>query len=485
MAHPSRTISAASAESSPAASCREVLVAGYLRSANGLGETGRSVVRALTAAGLKVRTRAYDLDFTHVVDGMEDSDSIGGDDCPLIACMNADYLPKLVRRLGPEHVSRRRIIGVWFWETESPPAYAERAYPFVDEVWTASEFTRASFLRNSPVPVRVFPHPLDVSALADALIPEDFTWAGRFVYSFTFDYNSGLDRKNPGAVCAAFRAAFPDPGVPLPCGRVPMLVIKSVHGHHFPIEACELARTAHGRPDILILDKFLSPPERDGLARRADAVVSLHRSEGLGLTILEAMALGKPCIATGYSGNLDFMTPANSFPVRYQLKPVGSGSLHYPPNDHWAEPDTPHAAELMHRVAFDPEHALAIGARAREDVNARHPHAVAGKVLAGLLDEANTGPIREKDFSRLVSPHKQAGQVLTAVKEGIKSRRARGKTPGSTQQSSKTLKAIESDLLKLVKAQRLIRKSIKEKEAALDQRLAYLESLIQNLGKNP
>lgn len=262
-----------------------------------------------------------------------------------------------------------------------------------------------------------------------------------------------------------------------------MLVIKSVGGNKFRIESEELVRAGGGRPDILFLDAFVSSADRDGLARRADAVVSLHRSEGLGLTLLEAMALGKPCIATGYSGNLAFMNEENSFLVRYHLKAVGPGSIHYPVDDFWAEPDTADAAELILKVAREPEHAMAVGSRAREQVRARHTHAAVGLELARSLAELSASPTRVKDYSSLISTHARAGKVLSDLEAGIKQRRAQSKSSRNGSPNSGTIEDVYSEMLELVKAQRLIRQSIKEKEDQLNQRIAYLEKIIQSLVK--
>ena len=99
-----------------------------------------------------------------------------------------------------------------------------------------------------------------------------------------------------------------------------------------------------------------------------DCYVSLHRAEGFGLTMAEAMAIGKPVIATGYSGNVDFMSGENSYLVDYALGRVGPDCEIYPPEGEWAEPSIEHAAELMRRVRDEPAEAAAKGGRARADV---------------------------------------------------------------------------------------------------------------------
>jgi hypothetical protein len=114
--------------------------------------------------------------------------------------------------------------------------------------------------------------------------------------------------------------------------------------------------------------------------------VSLHRSEGFGLTMAEAMYLGKPVIATAYSGNLDFMTDENSYLVDYELVPIGADAAPYPPGGEWAEPDVEHAARLMRRVFEDQAESRDRGARAASAIRETHSAATAGARMAERLD---------------------------------------------------------------------------------------------------
>jgi SAM-dependent methyltransferase len=127
-------------------------------------------------------------------------------------------------------------------------------------------------------------------------------------------------------------------------------------------------RATEGRRDIHIVDRFVSEPERAALMQRCDAYVSLHRAEGFGLTLGEAMALGKPVIGTGFSSNLDFMTPANSYLVDHEMTQVGPEGENYPAEGTWAEPDLDHAAALMREVWQNQDEARARGERARRDI---------------------------------------------------------------------------------------------------------------------
>ena len=154
----------------------------------------------------------------------------------------------------------------------------------------------------------------------------------RFVFLFCFDFRSMAERKNPAGTCRAFIKAFPEA---LPDG--PICVIKSVAAYPDNIaEFLDLQRQFRSRPDIIFMDGWLSPEQRDALMNRADCYVSLHRAEGLGLTLMESMSLAKPCIGTAYSGNMDFMTTENSWLIPYQMIPVGRRRWPFSSDHTWA-----------------------------------------------------------------------------------------------------------------------------------------------------
>ena len=136
----------------------------------------------------------------------------------------------------------------------------------------------------------------------------DLAQDDRFTFLFMFDFFSTLQRKNPLGLIDAFTRAFaPDEG--------PRLLLKTINARFRPEAADELRRRIGERPDIELVDRYLDPRQNAALIARADCYVSLHRSEGFGLTLAESMALGTPVIATGYSGNIDFTTPSNSYLV--------------------------------------------------------------------------------------------------------------------------------------------------------------------------
>jgi glycosyltransferase involved in cell wall biosynthesis len=282
-----------------------------------------------------------------------------------------------VEGVGADYFHGPRI-GIWGWETNSIPSRWRRAFTLVDEIWVYSRFMAENIGAASPVPVIALPPPVQAPAAASEPlrlgVPEGY------LFLFAFDYLSTIQRKNPIGLIEAFKRAFAP-------GEGPRLLIKTINGPLRPLAEEAVLWAAYGREDIHIVDCSLSGAQRDGLMAACDCYVSLHRSEGFGLTMAEAMAIGKPVIGTGYSGNVDFMTAENSYLVDYEIGRVGPDCEIYPADGEWAEPSVEHAAELMRRVWESPEEARGLGARASEDVARTLSPEVTGGAMRRRLEE--------------------------------------------------------------------------------------------------
>ena len=343
-----------------------VRVTGYLGHVLGLGSAARGYAEGLAAAGVALSTVAIPLDhlqapvalgaeygqhsYQEVVDE-------GGHGFELI-CVNADELPQVIDRLGADYFPGRRI-GVWGWETNSIPSRWKKAFAMLDEIWVYSRFMAKNLGAAAPVPVVALPPPVQAARRTGGSIRLGVPPG--FLFLFVFDYLSTIQRKNPVGLVEAFKRAFAP-------GEGPQLLMKTINAPLRPYAEEEVLWATEGRADIHVIDRSLSGVEKDSLMFGCDCYVSLHRSEGFGLTLAEAMAIGKPVIGTGYSGNIDFMNEENSFLVEYKITRVGPGNEIYPPDGEWAEPSVEHAAELMRRVYERPADAARIGARARDDV---------------------------------------------------------------------------------------------------------------------
>jgi glycosyltransferase involved in cell wall biosynthesis len=374
-----------------------VRLTGYLGHTLGLGAAARGYVDALGAAGVPVSTVSVPLHHLALPVALEEAygrhgfeDLVhGGRHGFEIVAVNADELPDFVQRLGDHYFEGPRI-GIWGWETNAIPERWRRAFDLVEEIWVYSRFMAENIGAQSPVPVLALPPPVrrpDGSPAQSRLgVPDGF------LFLFVFDYLSTVQRKNPVGLVEAFKAAFAP-------GEGPQLVVKTINAPLRPLSEEEVLWAAHGREDIHVIDRSLSTSELNGLMAGCDCYVSLHRAEGFGLTIAEAMALGKPAIATGYSGNVDFMNSANSYLVDYTIGRVGPECEIYPPEGEWAEPSIEHAAQLMRRVVERPDEAAAKGEQAAADVARLLSAEAAGTRMRARLEQLAGGSAAAPDSS--------------------------------------------------------------------------------------
>ena len=297
-------------------------------------------------------------------------------------CLNPDMLQPVRQLLAETSAAGGYNIGYWFWELDRIPREWGRALDLVDEIWVATEFVADAMRRATSKPVVKIPTPIEVvqagtHARADFGLPE-----GPFLFLFAFDFNSFSRRKNPEAAVDAFRLAFG------PDRRDVGLVIKSVNGANQPGLLRALSERIGADDRIVILDRFMTRQEVTGLQGVADAFVSLHRAEGLGLGIAESMWLGKPVIATGYSGNMEFTTAGNSCLVGYDLVPIAKGEYLYDDRQfQWAEPRVDEAAAHMRRLVDDVEFRQRIAAQGQHDIRARFTYANAAELMRARLSE--------------------------------------------------------------------------------------------------
>ncbi len=378
----------ATAKASTADGALAVRVTGYLSHTLGLGSAARGYVEALGAAGVPVSTVSVPLHHLALpVDlaaeyGRHDFDDLvhSGRHGFEIVAVNADELPAFVERLGEDYFEGPRI-GIWGWETNSVPERWQRAFALVDEIWVYSRFMAENIGAVAPVPVRALAPP--VQAPKSEAQPLRLGVGQGFLFLFVFDYLSTVQRKNPVGLVEAFKLAF-EPG------EGPQLLIKTINAPLRPLAEEEVLWAADGRPDIHVVDRSLTREELGGLMGACDCYVSLHRAEGFGLTMAEAMAIGKPVIATGYSGNVDFMSVENSYLVDYTIGRVGPECEIYPPEGEWADPSVEHAAQLMRQVHDDPAEAARRGAQAATDIARTLSPQATGAAMRRRLEELSS-----------------------------------------------------------------------------------------------
>lgn len=372
-----------------------VNVAGYLDTESGMGEAARLSIRSLESAGVpmvlnNVTSRLRMLDPTY-------KDFTESNPHPFnLVHLNADNMESFARARGRRYFRDRYTIGFWFWELTEFRRDWMPAFAFVDEVWTASESGRVTLAGCAPLPVVYMPLPIVVPT-SSVHGRSHFGLSGdAFVFLFTFDVSSQMERKNPFGLLSAFRRAFGD-------RRDVVLVLKFTNAEYDPREVRRLYEVASGL-NTLLLDGYVTRGEMAGLLACADCYVSLHRSEGLGLGIGEAMALGKPVIATGYSGIAEFMTPANSYPVRYRVVPIPRDHGPYLEGFSWAEPDLDQASTLMREVVADRAGRIARGRQAATDTRAFRTPAQTGARVRRRLEEIQFGRRFQPDLGKWPGP---------------------------------------------------------------------------------
>lgn len=354
---------------------------GYARGEFGIAENVRSYARALEQVrhpflifnfdvGASSRQQDHSME-RHFSETLRYADNL--------FFINADQMPIARSILGRETFAGRHNIGFWVWELEQFPRAWRDGFDLVDEVWVPTEFVRKAIGASTRKPVLRMPKAIEFEAptgmdRAYFGLPDD-----AFVYLYSYDFNSFTARKNPEAAIAAFRQAFDDRS------GDQRLLVKSINGERYPERLAALQRAVADDPRIEVRDGFLSRDEMFGLQNVIDCYVSLHRSEGFGLGMAECMYLGKPVIATGYSGNLDFMDRDNSLLVDYKMIPLREGDYPYWQGQHWADPDVAHAAQLMRRVFDDRGLAHHLGTVAAASIRRTNSKAVCGDAITARL----------------------------------------------------------------------------------------------------
>jgi glycosyltransferase involved in cell wall biosynthesis len=354
---------------------------GHLRDESGWGAAARGYVRALRYLDIPIAlTDLSDLSSNRSEDATLREFDVDHPHGVNLVCVDAAQHFAILSHVGTELFEGRYNIGAWVWEL---PRFPERWYDrfaYYDEIWVTTSFVANTLAPISPVPVVCVPPVLvpNTDGSRDDGRRGLRVSSEEFVYLFVFDFHSHMERKNPLALIDAFKMAF-TPSEPV------RLVIKCVNADSDPTGFTVMSAGAQGYPIDIHAGYWHSQELRDLMAA-CDAYVSLHRAEGTGLTITDAMALGKPVIATSWSGNMDFMNVSNSFLVRYELVELQNNVGPYRAGEVWADPYVEHAAQQM-RIAFDNrEDAQARGEAARRHIETNYSEAKIAEVVRQRLE---------------------------------------------------------------------------------------------------
>ena len=326
-----------------------IRIVGYFSGAHGIAASARLAARAFETLGVPVER----VDASHGKLAWSPRSGPPERAAAWIFHLNAPELLAELAVLGTKRLLGPRY-GYWAWELPRAPRAWLKDAALIDEVWAPSRYAAQAFA-GAAAPVRVVPHPLFMEDYQD-IAPEPRRAAFQAVA--IFDFNSSVARKNPQGAIEAFGRAFGD-------DAAVELTFKTQNGRLFP-ELLEKLR-ASAPPNVRFIDDTWPYARVKSLIAGADALVSLHRAEGFGLSPAEAMALGCPVVATAYSGVLDFMDDSNALLVPFRATPVDDpqGIYH---GQTWAEPDLEAAAELLRRLRSDPELRRSLGEAGRRAV---------------------------------------------------------------------------------------------------------------------
>ncbi len=349
---------------SPPAASTGIAVAGEFSRASGLGESARWMMRGLQALGVPcIAMDVGPLLPAHSADLPSPGCTIPPPGYALALHVNPPSLPLVLLRLPRRMLRGRHVIGFWSWELPVAAPDWRLGPRFVHQVWAPSAFAAAALELLMPGRVRAVPFPLALEATRVPPQRERFGIApGALAVLVSANLASSFARKNPIAAVQAFRRAFGDRP---DC----MLVLKTGNPDHFPSEFAALLDAVRGVPNIRLITETLTEADSRALIASADIVLSLHRSEGFGLVLAEAMMQARPVVATGWSANMEFMNEGCAVPVPFRLVPVSDPrGVYDAPHAEWAEPDIDAAARSLRLLGANDAARAALGGRGREAV---------------------------------------------------------------------------------------------------------------------
>lgn len=399
-----------------------VNVVGYHHVTSGVGRIAREVHASLVAAG--VPCTVVDVVATDSPQRREPQPANGPIHDTTVAVVPALQLPTAIHDLPDLAATHDRLVGYFFWELDVVPDEHLPAISMVDEIWAPTEFVRGAYAgADGDTPVRLAPTRIESPVVDDDAVARwraVFLGASTpsspgvpaedapFVFLTSLDLFSVIERKNPRGTIDAFRAAF---DASTAGGTDVRLVVKTINGDQRPDDLASIVAAADADPRITVIDEYVDDADLHAMIAAADCFVSLHRSEGLGLHLADAMWLGTPVIATRWSGNLDLMDDDSAALVDAELVGVSDGRGAYPETARWAAPDIDQAASFMRRLVAEPMTAQQLAGAARARMEGQPERAEIGRSLAAALGldvpsdavDSQLGAEDRRDESRAVS----------------------------------------------------------------------------------
>ena len=364
---------------------RGILFVGYVEASLGLGESLRGLIEAAAARDLQFGIYPFRVGVETRIIGpfmREKYDKSHRYDLNVIEA-SADQVPIVFGYLDSRLYAGNYNVLRTYWELPRAPTAWVPMLRGVDEIWVPNKFVRNAFRNVFPGPITIVPPCVVIDETADYPGRTKFGIDDhRFYFLFSFDYYSHPERKNPLGVLKAFQAAFSkgDENVGL--------IIKSTGTPtHYPEIKQRMKAAMEVDHRIKIFDRTMTRRETLGLIQTCDCYVSLHRAEGFGLGMVEAMNFGKAVIGTDFSGSTDFLSEQTGFPVPYELRPIQPNEYVWTEGQSWAEPNHQKAVELFKLIFETPQLGTMKGSNARTFVRQRYGTDAVGAVIETCIAE--------------------------------------------------------------------------------------------------
>jgi glycosyltransferase involved in cell wall biosynthesis len=338
-------------------------IVGYSQAIIGIAEDVRMAVRSADSAGIPCAVIDAPMPGPARLDHTLDPRTVEVPSHPVsLYCLPPTEMIRLGMEGGRGLLNAGHYnIGAWHWELPTWPAHFARIQQMVDEVWVFSDYVKAGFSALTDIPVRRMPLAVELPETAGPDRQAFGLPAKKFLFLVMFDGNSWLSRKNPVGAVRAFKAAFPT-------DRDVGLVIKAISLEKNSAGWKSMLQEIDGDERVVVIDKSLSRVDVTRLMASCDAYVSLHRSEGFGRIIAEAMLLGIPTVTTNFSGNVDFCTRETSYLVDGELVPLNASEYLFAEGQFWCDPDISQASSQMLRVRNNASERLQFARTAQRNI---------------------------------------------------------------------------------------------------------------------
>lgn len=321
-------------------------VFGFINGEFGIAEATRLNCKAIQTVGVPISLINYNVNTNHNNNDLTFTEFSDHAPYPInLIQISPSETPNFFDYFDHSFFKDKYNILYMAWESETIPEDYVMNMNLFDEIWTPSTYCKSCIEKYVGLPVRVIPHPINIDLKeTDDEEALNFYSKDLFNFLFIFDYNSSVDRKNVINLIKVFRETFDKDE------NNAFLTIKTSRSQKFPSEKEQILQAIGDSKKIKIVEKIFDKNALNYVISNCDSYISLHRSEGFGLTMAEAMYFSKPVIATGYSGNLEFMNEENSFLVSAEVIASDSNVINYAANTVWSEPSLQEATTFLKTV---------------------------------------------------------------------------------------------------------------------------------------